>query len=231
VDHELEVIRGQMEETRASLADKLEALESQVLGTVHSATETVSSAVEGAKEVVASVTEGAKNVVEKVTDTVESVKESLSVSRLVDQHPWLSMGVSVAAGFAAAQMLPRHHHNQSYADYPPTSYAETSAAPVHPAAYQPAATPPPQRNGIGGALSDLWSKATGTLESLVVGTVMGALKGVVSRSLPAEWQGELTRLLDETTTRMGGKVMHGNPWQELFSSESGAEDIRHGSAG
>jgi ElaB/YqjD/DUF883 family membrane-anchored ribosome-binding protein len=118
VDHELEVIRGQMEETRASLADKLEALESQVLGTVHSATETVSSAVEGAKEVVASVTEGAKNVVETVTETVESVKESLSVSRLVDRHPWVSMGVSVAAGFAAAQLLPRHHQ-QSYPDFPP----------------------------------------------------------------------------------------------------------------
>jgi len=41
VDSELEVIRDEMEETRANLANKLEALETQVRETVSGASEAV----------------------------------------------------------------------------------------------------------------------------------------------------------------------------------------------
>jgi archaellum component FlaC len=65
-----------MEQTRANLADKLGALESQVRETVSGATETVGSAVEGVKEVVGSV-----------SDTVSSVTETFNISKHVEQHP------------------------------------------------------------------------------------------------------------------------------------------------
>jgi ElaB/YqjD/DUF883 family membrane-anchored ribosome-binding protein len=220
VDHELEVIRDQMKETSASLADKLEALENKVLGTVNNATDTVASAVDGAKEVVASVTEGAKSVVEKVSETVHSVKEALNVSHYVEQYPWISLGVSVAAGFAAAQLLPGGSHRGASSASSGNYYsqpASTSSAPRH-----------EERNGIGGALKDIWSRVAGTVEELAVGTLMSGLKGLVSQGLPKEWQGELTRVLDETTTRLGGKVMQGNPLQELLSGQSSQQDKQHG---
>lgn len=222
MDHELEVIRDQMEETRASLADKFEALETQVLGTVHNATETVASAVDGAKEVVASVTQGAKHVVETVSETVKSVKESLNVSRYVEQYPWISLGVSVAAGFVAANLLPGRSHSGNGHAAPPPAPAQS---------YQPATSEPQrqeERNGVGSVLKDIWNRAFGTVESLAVGTVMSAVKELVSQGLPSEWQGDLTRMLDDATTQLGGKVMQGNPLQELCSGQSQQQDKPHG---
>ncbi len=214
MDHELEVIRDQMEETRASLADKLEALESQVRDTVQSATETVASAVDGAKEVVSSVSEGAKQVVDKVSETVESVKESLSVSRYVEQYPWTSVGVAVASGFVIAQLLPRRSL---------TEWAGQEASSLFTAAPGPAASPaePARREeeGWGQALDGVWKTAATTVEGLAVGTLMSVIKDLVTSSLPHEWQGDLNRVVDEMTTRLGGKVMHGNPLRELLQSE------------
>jgi ElaB/YqjD/DUF883 family membrane-anchored ribosome-binding protein len=229
VDDELEVIREQMQETRASLANKLEALETQVLDTVHSATDTVSSAVEGAKEVVSTVTEEAKEVVEKVTETVESVKESLSVSRYVEAYPWTSVGVAAAAGFVAAQLLPasRSTSGDRSQALPPASrggYAQ-SAAPTSSYTPEPSQTPR-QEDGSSwtNALSGVFHTAARTVETLAVGTLMGAIKELVTQGLPKDWQGELTRMVDEVTTRFGGKVMHGNPLHDLFSGQQECQD-------
>ena len=53
MDHEPEeVIKQQMLETRASLTDKLETLEQQVAGTVHSAKAAVTDTVDSVKEAV-----------------------------------------------------------------------------------------------------------------------------------------------------------------------------------
>jgi ElaB/YqjD/DUF883 family membrane-anchored ribosome-binding protein len=220
VDHELEVIRDQMDETRASLANKLEALESQVRDTVQSATDTVASAVDGAKEVVSSVSEGAKQVVEKVSETVESVKESLSVNHYVEQYPWASLGVAVAAGFVAAQLLPRS-----------TSGRRAQEPPLGAGGYftggQPSPAEPARReesSGLGNALEGIAKTAVTTVEQLAVGTLMSVVKDLVTSSLPKEWQGDLKRAVDDITTRLGGKVMEGNPLHGLFANGSPQQD-------
>jgi ElaB/YqjD/DUF883 family membrane-anchored ribosome-binding protein len=226
MDDELEVIREQMDETRASLANKLEALESQVLNTVQNATETVSSAVEGAKEVVSSVSEGAKDVVEKVSETVETVKESLSVRRYVEQYPWASMGVAVAAGFAAGQLLPSARTiSNAVSGHSGAAAGGYSQAPAR--SYQPATGEGYRRdegNSWTSGLSSAWSSAATTLEGLAVGTLMSAIKNLVSRNLPEQWQGDLTRMVDDVTTRLGGKVLQGNPLEELLSGLSQHND-------
>jgi ElaB/YqjD/DUF883 family membrane-anchored ribosome-binding protein len=209
VDHELEVIRDQMEGTRASLADKLEALESQVRETVHSASETVTSAVDGAKDVVSSVSEGAKQVVEKVSETVETVTEKLSVSRYVEQYPWASVGVAVATGFTVAQLLPARRNGTGEQTEPVSSYQPTTSQP-----------PRHEENGWTDALTGVVKTAAATVESLAVGTLMSAIKELVTRNLPQHWQDDLHRVVDDVTTRLGGKVMQGNPLGELLSSLS-----------
>jgi len=218
VDHELEVIRDQMEGTRASLANKLEALESQVRETVQSASDTVTSAVDGAKEVVTSVSEGAKQVVDKVSETVDTVKESLSVGRYVEQYPWASVGVAVAAGFAAAQLLPasRSTSGDPSEALPPASsggYSPSAASARHTASES---SRHQESSVVSSALKGVLGSTISTVEGLAVGTLMSAIKELVTRSLPQEWQGELTRMMDQATTQLGGKVMHGNPLQELL---------------
>jgi ElaB/YqjD/DUF883 family membrane-anchored ribosome-binding protein len=221
VADELEVIRDQMEETRASLANKLEALESQVRETVQSASETVTSAVEGAKEMVSSVSEGTKQVVDKVTETVESVKEKLSVRRYVEEYPWASLGVAVATGFTIAQFLPRRPIT-SWLRQPNVGtgayYAGAPTSSAEPARHE--------GDGLGSALGGVVKSAASTLEGLAVGTLMSFVKDLVAKNLPREWHGDLNRVVDDLTTKLGGKVMQGNPLEEFFSGGSHQPDNR-----
>src|SRR5262249_42601854 len=93
-----EEIREQMAETRASLVDKIEALEEKVLGTVGTAQATVEHTVESVKET--------------VEDSVAAVKRTFDLQCQVEQRPWVMLGASVAAGYGLglvyASMRPDH---------------------------------------------------------------------------------------------------------------------------
>lgn len=126
-DRELEMIRDQMHQTRANLADKLGTLESQVSKTVETATEavatateTVSNTVEEVKEVVSNVTETVTDTVSGVTETVqdvvsnvkETVQETVStvssafdVPGYVRAAPFASIGCSFAVGLIGGYLL------------------------------------------------------------------------------------------------------------------------------
>jgi len=89
MDHESEVIKQQMEQTRSSLAEKLETLEehvaSKVLTTADAVTETVEAVKGAVEETVHSVSESVENV-------KETVKETFDLHRQMEQHPWLLLG-------------------------------------------------------------------------------------------------------------------------------------------
>jgi ElaB/YqjD/DUF883 family membrane-anchored ribosome-binding protein len=220
VADELEVIRDEMEQTRANLAGKLEALETQVRETVSGASEAVTSTVEGVKEVVGTVSE-----------TVGSVAETFNIGKQIEQHPWAAFGIAVATGFAASQLFgrsgpapapqPRYEPARSLSDLP--------LQPQVPAQPQPQ----PESQGLGGllpeglkgmlpSLDDLIPDMSGaintaisSLSGLAVGTVMGVVREVAVNGLPEEWKGELSRMIDDVTTKLGGKKL-----QPLASQES-----------
>jgi len=226
VDSELEVIRDEMEQTRANLADKLGALENQVRETVSGATEAVSSTVEGVKE-----------VVETVSDTVESVTETFNVSRQVEQHPWMAFGAAVAAGFVASQLF-GHSSRPAPAPVPapPPEPLTPSPAiqlqPVHHPQPAPAPVPEPPKHESHSVLGSLGHNALESLESvlpdmkevmstvvsgvsgLAVGSLMGVIRDLAANGLdglPEEWKGEVTKLIDQVTTQLGGKVQPSRP--------------------
>jgi len=115
MDHESEVIKQQMEQTRASLAEKLETLEDHVTSTVRSTTEAVTGTVEAVKETVESTVDSVKgaveNTVSSVSESVENVKESVAetfdLNRQIHQHPWLVLGGGVLAGYLGGCLLSR----------------------------------------------------------------------------------------------------------------------------
>jgi len=214
VDNELEVIRDEMEETRASLASKLEALETQVRETVSGASETVTSTVEGVKD-----------VVETVSETVSSVTDTLNISKQVEEHPWAALGIAIAAGFVASQLF--GGSSPAPAAQPPPQPPQplpnlepipAPAAHTQPATFStPPAQPKEQSEGIAGMLPSLESllpdmsgaiqTAITGVSSLAVGTLMGVVREVAVNGLPAEWQQELTRVVDQMTTQLGGKPL------------------------
>jgi len=203
VDDELDVIRNQMEETRASLAGKLEALEDQLKGTVEGATNTVSDTVESVK------------------DTVETVKETLNVRRHVQRRPWLMVGGAVALGYlGGCLILPRRRKtagSKRSALPPASSGSPTPAtnghnghrrngAKRHAARAEPSRAVPPPRPAPPkeeGPLQDALKKLSG----VAVGGLMGVMRRMVNQVVPEAYAPDATRLVDQVTTKLGGKPL------------------------
>lgn len=209
MDRELEVIRDEMEQTRANLADKLGALETQVRETVSTASETVTSTVEGVKD-----------VVETVTETVGDVTETLNFSKHIEENPWIAMGIALAAGFVVGQVFGGSSQPQpAPAPPPPPPAPEPPRQFEQPRHVEPARPSHSQEEGIlgqlGSALPSLESmipdiKGVGEtmvtgLAGLAVGSVMGVVRELVAENLPSDWKGEVNNLVDQVTRQLGGK--------------------------
>jgi ElaB/YqjD/DUF883 family membrane-anchored ribosome-binding protein len=191
VDSELEVIRDQMHQTRASLADKLDALESQVRETVQSTTDAVAGTAETVKEAVEGVSDTVKSTVSGVTETVQSVAEKLDITQYVERAPWLSFGAAVAVGFAGGYLLGGPSRAEGVAAEGVTAQPEES--------FLGSLVPDGLQEGMRTALTGV--------RGLAVGALMGLVREMVTTSLPAPMHHEVTRLVDQVTTSLGGKPM------------------------
>jgi len=255
VDNELEVIRNQMEEKRASLADKLEALESQVKETVQGATAEVSHIVDEVKSTVNTVTSGVQETVstvketltEGVQETVETVKQTFNVNDHIRRNPWLAMGGSVAAGFAAGYLLGpsgsgggswEWQRRQETPAEPAPSWAPTADRFAGTPAAQPAASSSSSESTFGPAVSALEEAGMDALRKvreLAVGTLMGVLGQVAANSLPPFLKDEVTKLTTDLTTKLGGKVLDLSDVFKHLQGEGGngntGEEARAGFAG
>jgi len=186
VDNELEVIHHEMEETRASLADKLDSLENRVLGTVHEATDAVSHTVEDVKSVVDSVTDSVKETVDSVT---ESVKHTFDMKDHVKRHPWGMFCGAMAVGFVGGRLLaPSRSHKVE------TPQAAPSPSPA-PATHQA------QREEAHSSMNELLEKVKG----LALGAVMGMVRDFLAESLPESMKADVMSVVDDFTTKLGGK--------------------------
>jgi len=138
---EREVIRQQMEETRAALTDKLETLEHQVVDTVQGATTAVQETVATVKDAVQETVETVKG---SVQETVETVKETFDLNRQVDRHPWLMFGGAVAVGYLGGRLLT----SEEVGAASPFAYPAAGASAPQPnggqRGYLPAEAPPPE---------------------------------------------------------------------------------------
>jgi len=186
VDNELEVIHHQMEDTRASLAEKLDTLENEILGTVHEATAAVANTVEGVKSAVGSVTE-------TMQETVESVKETLNLREQVRRHPWGMLGGAAAAGFFGGWLL-----GPSRREPEATPATESWREPLAPVREKPA-EPAAESSSL---LAPLLS-----LKGVVLGGLMGMVRDMISDIVPENMKAEVANALDEFTTQLGGKPL------------------------
>ncbi|HXG11523.1 MAG TPA: hypothetical protein VNK04_17340 [Gemmataceae bacterium] len=208
--NEPEVIRHQMEETRASLTEKLETLEKQVVETVQGATAAVAETVESVKEAVQDTVGAVKDTVQ---DTVESVKDTFNLSLQVERHPWLMVGGSFAAGFLVGSLLPRTSERTVS---PPSPWntpqpdglrgqAEPTPAPAAAFADTSAAAQP----GWLSQLGETFGAEIDQLKGLALGTLLGLVRDLVVQSVPPNVGPPLTDMMNRITTRLGGQVITG----------------------
>jgi ElaB/YqjD/DUF883 family membrane-anchored ribosome-binding protein len=197
VDNELEVIRHQMEEKRASLAEKLGVLEDEVLQTVHQATAAVSNTVQD-------VTDAVDTVKQTVEQTVESVKESLDFRDAIRQHPWTALGVSFAAGFAGGYMLesPSWQGVREAGRHPQTngfsseSYRASTSGGTE------------SSSSLTSSLGSAGAEALQNIKGMAIGTLMGVLGKLVGDVVPESMKTDVNRVFEDFNTRLGGKKLY-----------------------
>jgi ElaB/YqjD/DUF883 family membrane-anchored ribosome-binding protein len=223
-----EMIKHQMLETRASLAEKLETLEQQVVGTVQSATNAVAHTVESVKEAVQETVEIARS---SVHDTVEAVKETFDLAHHVRAHPWAMLGGSVVAGYVGGYVLERSR-SAAGSNYPEAAPSLSTLA-AHPEADRDrglagGAVALSARHGRLKELGERFDTEITRLKGLALGTMLGLARDMVVSSAPPQLGPELAEIIDSATVKLGGKPIEG-PVLGMFQGGSAWQgSARHG---
>lgn len=190
----IEETRHDIEETRASMSDKLELLEERVRDTledtktaVEDMVENVKSSVDDTVDAVKETVDDAKltvehiveNMKETMDDTMTRVKQSFDLRYQVDQHPWLMLGAAVVTGSVLASFLHPGHEARASSSYAPHQQNVTESR------EQPTHSQMQQRHGWGTALGLDHEDVVDLMKGAVIGTVMGTVREMIRQNLPS----------------------------------------------
>jgi ElaB/YqjD/DUF883 family membrane-anchored ribosome-binding protein len=194
-----QVIRAQMEQTRASLSEKIEALEQHVVETVHGATGAVADTVDTLKE---AAQETVGTVKETVQQTVRGVRDAFDVPLQVSRHPWFMVGGSVVVGYVAGTMLAPDRLPRSRGGEPAVPESGNGRRQALAESSFAQARGPRFVDKLGEALGPEIDK----FKRLAIGVSMGLLRDLVAGSAQGDLGAELRRMIDDVTERLGGKT-------------------------
>ncbi|QDU21251.1 DUF3618 domain-containing protein [Urbifossiella limnaea] len=211
-------IEREMEQTRESITAKVSALETQVLGTIQTATTTISDTVQAVKETVTTAPTAMKETVqeavaaakESVKETLVSVKEavaSINLGECVGNHPGAALGVSAAAGFVTGYVLfgekdSRPLTNRGFRGPAPEGRPDTASHDFTPFGHGAASRTVPSRPGI---FAGLWAMVGSEVEQLArqaLTTALASLKQSVNEQVP--------RLVDGAVQNVASRVSGNN---------------------
>lgn len=190
-----------------------------MLGTVHSTTSAVQETVASVKDAVQGTVESVKGTVQ---ETVETVKENLSLRTQVDRHPWMMLGGAVALGYLGGCLLERPRAGRSWAPYsryssashgngraPAAAPASTAFSAPAPAAETPAAPSGARSEGILSHFGHMLEPELRRLKGLAIGTLLGAARDALERSVPEPLGPQLAGVVNDITTKLGGEPLRG----------------------
>jgi hypothetical protein len=211
MDNETDVTREQMDETRASMSEKMETLEQRVVDTVHGAAETVTHTV--------------ANVKDAVHATVENVKDTVDVRLQMTRHPWTMVGGCIALGFLGGYLLFRHTAAQpsasgmsrpAFPDRPriteqPNGVAKDFRIPEQAFGKRPVPDVAPSVGDPGWLerLHTRFGSQMDTVKGLAIGAALGVARDMITQSSPEVMKAALVDVIDGLTVRMGGEPLHG----------------------
>lgn len=202
------LIRHQMEQTRASLQEKLETLENQVVDSVQDAAHTVKDTVQLVKD---AVEETVGTVRGSVREAMCSVKETLDVTHQVREHPWMMMLGSVAVGYVGERLL-EQVENQMAPSSSPAFHSEPSRASSYTETNGKAAWEANRSSGVSSwlhSLAEEYRPELNSLKSLAIGTAMGIVRDMVRSNAPPQVGEQLADVVDSLTSKIGGKPIQG----------------------
>jgi ElaB/YqjD/DUF883 family membrane-anchored ribosome-binding protein len=209
MDSEPEVTRADLDETRASLSEKLETLEQQVVHSVHGATNAVNETVESVKDA--------------VHDTVARVRETLDIPLQVKRHPWVMVGGSIAGGFLGGCLLrrrgsyrPTQVSQPALPDSPRMTQHRKGILNGHRYVEEPSAKKSVQELGLepsepgwlSGVNNQFETEIT-KLKGLAIGTILSIVRDMITQAGPEQMKAELVDVIDNITVKLGGKPIRG----------------------
>lgn len=228
-----EVIRQQMDESRAALTEKLGLLEEKVTETVQSATasvaETVQSATASVTETVDSVKGAVQGTVDSVRhsveDTVASVSEALDLALQVKRHPWGMLAGAIAVGYVGAQLLaPGERSRPRYSGRSQTNGPIDRLSLERGEAEGMASVPSPihatngsttngatatANSGLISQIGDSFHAEITKLKGLAVGAAFGIVRDMLTEAGPPSLKHEIAEVIDGFTEKLGGQRISG----------------------
>jgi ElaB/YqjD/DUF883 family membrane-anchored ribosome-binding protein len=207
MDHETEVIKENMRETRTALTEKLEALEEKVVSTVKETTEAVEETVGSVREAVQDTVHTVQDTVNETVDTVkETVKETFDLHHQMAEHPWLMLGGATLVGYLGGCLLGGTNGTRSSSKgwQPLEGHGgrpeERFRAP-EPARAEAARTESPLWDKV----SEVFAPAVSKLESMAIGAAAGVIGKMILNAAPEALRGDLEGVINDLTTSLGGK--------------------------
>jgi ElaB/YqjD/DUF883 family membrane-anchored ribosome-binding protein len=207
MDREAEVIKQQMEQTRAGLSEKLETLEQQLVGTVQGATTKVATTVDTVTE---AVQETVTTVKQSIEETMTCVKESLDITRQVERHPWLMMGGAVCTGYVGGRLLERIEGGHVPMPTPQPRHflggpRRTPDVPTAVPAPEPAPPEPHAGPSWVSMLANTFAPEIAKLKGVAIGAAMGLIRDRIAEATPPHLQSQVGELLDSIALKLGGE--------------------------
>lgn len=212
-----EQIEREMLDTRDALTEKVAALESQVMGTIQTATNTVTDTVQAVRDAVTSaptaVSDTVKQTVTAMKDSVRDMVGSFSVSGCVESNPWAALGTTTAAGFLAGYFFGgRRSRVPAPGKLDAAAHAQPAPFGLHD--HRPMAAVAAEPGLIGGLLASV-GKEVRLLAEDALSTAIKSLKESVHTQVPTLVSGAVQQVTDrvasavhvdpEGSARVGGR--------------------------
>ncbi|MEK6259969.1 MAG: hypothetical protein AABP62_15215 [Planctomycetota bacterium] len=232
-----EVIRQQMDDSRAALTEKLGLLEEKVTETVQSATasvaETVQSATASVTETVDSVKGAVQGTVDSVRhsveDTVASVSEALDLALQVKRHPWGMLAGAIAVGYVGAQLLSTGERSRAGSSGRHRTNGSIDRLSLERAAGEGMTSVPSPNHATNGSTTNGSTKGSATtansglmsqigdsfqaeiakLKGLAVGAAFGMVRDMLTEAGPPSLKHEIAEVIDGFTEKLGGHRISG----------------------
>jgi len=246
-----ELIREQMNETRAAMSEKLELLEQKVVDTVDGTATAVTDAVEAVKdtvkettsavaETVCQVKESVSETVHTVTDTVKGGLTSVKDFFDIRKNPWLGIGGSVVAGYVVAKFVfpPRRDPIQglsSAGGYTVTSTPPSAAAAVPAPSQRSHAmstnggshrdkSKSADSKGWLASLAGQWEPEINKVKGMALGMLIDVSRDVVVKAMPPQWKEQLMGVFQGLASKLHATPESLEGDEECESSQASTHD-------
>jgi hypothetical protein len=202
---ETELIKQQMGQTRASLTEKLETLETKVFGTLDTAANSVGQTVH---EVGSTMRETAEGFRSTMHDTISSVRDAFDLTQQFQHHPWAMFGGAVAAGYVGGVVLDNLEHGRMSSLPSSPMRAERLLPQGSELRERLEAAPPARRRGFGffNQLAEAFAPELDKLKAAALGMAMGVIRDKLNEAVPPQMHENVNEMMDRITTKLGGEV-------------------------